>query len=200
MCDALTHISRLYIVILLAGPRRQTWRRSSLSEITPCYFIYQISSSFVLYLPPCTYYIYILALHLVDIKSHTLIWHHECVCKIWFGQIVFYFFIYSKPCIYITYRSSHLNWLIFIPYINFISGTRVPNFIWFRQATFDFYCSGHDAFITYVSLYWAKEVSRCTGTRNMTAFFIERRKVVAHCTVTLCTYCVLLHSLWPVAL
>ena len=106
-----------------------------------------------------------------------------------------------SPCIFITYRSSHYNWLILSPYFNLISGTRVPNFIWFRQVVFDFYYFGHPAYITYVSLYWAKEVARCTGTRNMTAFFIERRNVVARCTAaTCCTHWDPLHSQWPVAL
>ena len=119
--------------------------------------------------------------------------------KISFGQILF--FLFTLHPAYILHRDPRIiiGWFL-SPYTNFISGTRVPNFFWFRQVVFDFYCSGHPAYITYVSLYWAKEVARCTGTRNMTAFFIERKKVVARCTATRCTHCDPLHSLWPVAL
>ena len=172
----------------------------------------------MLYLPPCTYYIYILALHLVYILSHSLICHYECVYKISFGHILFCFFIYSTPCIFITYRSSHYNWLIFIPLFYFrIRNTRT-NFLLVSSSSIWFLlfwppciyyicipllsnggCPLHwDSQYDDV-LHWAKKGSRslhCDPLHSLWPVALT----VTRCTLILCTYCVLLHSLWPVAL
>ena len=121
--------------------------------------------------------------------------------KFYFVRWFFICLIYSTPCIYITYRSSHYNWLIFIPLFQFhIRNTRT-NFLLVSLCCFWFLlfwppciyyicipvlskggCPLHWDLQYDGVLHWAKE------------------GVVIRCTVIRCTHCDSLHSLWPVAL
>ena len=105
---------------------------------------------------------------------------------VWSNSILF--LIYFTPCIYITYRSSHYNWLILFPYFNLVSWTRVPNFIWLCQVVFVSYCSGHPEYITYRSQFWAI-CSIALGPEIWQRSSLSEGK-----------YSHPLHSLWPVAL
>ena len=120
----------------------------------------------------------------------------------------FIFFIYSSPCIYITYTSSHYNWFIFVPLFQFHIRNMHTKFHLVPSSSFWFLLFWPPC-IYYICipvlseggcpLHWDPQYDGVLPWAKKGGRPLHWLWPVA-LTVTRCTHCNPLHSLWPVAL